>query len=447
MFINPGRWTPVSFLVTCISALTFATIVAAPASAQTDGDTPPGYGPLSVDDAVDLALMHNPGLAAVAAHADALESVPPQAGALPDPVVSLNALNLPVDTFNVNQEPMTQMQLAVSQSFPFPGKRKLRQAAAEFEAEAGQARLAEQRDMLTGSVRSAWWRLLYLDQALIIVDQNKNLMRDFIEIAETKYSVGTGLQQDVLLAQLELSRLLDREARLKGRHGNAQAALNALLDRRPDRSIALASSTINADLPDLPPQPMLLSKAAESRNLLNVHRHLIAAADERLELAERDKYPDFRIGAGYGFRQGDDPLRGTDRSDFFSVMLSVNVPLYFGSKQSKAIDQRGSERTQRKFAFNDALRSVEADVSRSLATYESAREQVQLLEMAIIPQAQQTVAAMLAAYQVNEVDFLNVINGQLALYNAQINYWEALSEAKRSLAALAAAVGMENLYE
>ncbi len=67
--------------------------------------------------------------------------------------------------------------------------------------------------------------------------------------------------------------------------------------------------------------------------------------------------------------------------------------------------------------------------------------------MAIIPQAQQTVAAMLAAYQVNEVDFLNVINGQLALYNAQINYWEALSEAKRSLAALAAAVGMENLYE
>ena len=90
--------------------------------------------------------------------------------------------------------------------------------------------------MLTGSVRSAWWRLLYLDQALSIVDQNKDLMRDFIEIAETKYSVGTGLQQDVLLAQLELSRLLDREVRLKGRRKNAQANLNALLDRRPDRS-------------------------------------------------------------------------------------------------------------------------------------------------------------------------------------------------------------------
>ena len=356
-------------------------------------------------------------------------------------------MNFPVDTFDFDQEPMTQLQLGVSQSIPLPGKRKLRRAAAESVAEAGPAQVSEQRDRLTGSVRAAGWRLLYLDQALVIVGQNKDLMRDFIEIAETKYSVGTGLQQDVLLAQLELSRLLDREARLKGRRDIAQAELNALLDRRPDRTLVLDASTMSVKLPDVPEESALLSHAAESRDLLDVHRHLITAADERLELAERDRYPDFRIGAGYAFRQGDDPLRGVDRSDFFSLMLSVNVPLYFGSKQNMAIDQRGSEKLQRTFAFNDALRSIEADVSRNLATYESAREQVRLLEMAIIPQARQTVAAMLAAYQVNEVDFLNVINGQLTLYNAQINYWEALSEAKRSLAALAAAVGMENLYE
>ena len=447
MTINAGRWAPTLHVITTVSVLVLAMLIATPAAAQSDGDSPSGLGRLSVDEAVDLALLHNPRLAAAGAQADALAYVPSQAGALPDPVISLNALNFPVDTFDFDQEPMTQLQLGVSQSIPFPGKRKLRRAAAESEAEAGQAQVSEQRDMLTGSVRSAWWRLLYLDQALSIVDQNKDLMRDFIEIAETKYSVGTGLQQDVLLAQLELSRLLDREVRLKGRRKNAQAQLNALLDRRPDRSLTLDASTLSVKLPDLPAEPTLLSHAAESRDLLDVHRHLITAADDRLELAEREKYPDFRIGAGYGFRQGDDPIRGVDRSDFFSLMLSVNVPLYFGSKQGMAIDQRGSEKAQRTFAFNDALRSIEADVSRNLATYESAREQVRLLEMAIIPQARQTVAAMLAAYQVNEVDFLNVINGQLTLYNAQINYWETLSEAKQSLAALAAAVGMENLYE
>jgi outer membrane protein TolC len=93
------------------------------------------------------------------------------------------------------------------------------------------------------------------------------------------------------------------------------------------------------------------------------------------------------------------------------------------------------------------LRRVEAAVTRSLAEYQAARDQVMLLETAIIPQAQQTVASMLAGYQVNQVDFLNVVNTQITLYNAQVNYWESLSRAKQSLARLASAVGEEALYE
>lgn len=447
MFISSGQYAPVRLVNTLVSAIALAALVALPANSQSPEEPRAGGGPLSVETAVELALTHNPGLAALDAQSDALSHMPSQAGALPDPVVALNALNVPVDTFNFDQEPMTQMQLAISQSFPFPGKRKLKRAAAESEAHAGAAQAAERRDALTGAVRAAWWQFLYFDQALEIVEQNKDLMRDFIEIAETKYSVGTGLQQDVLLAQLELSRLLDREMRLKGRRRSSQANLNSLLDRRPDRETILAKDSINTRLPELPDEAALLNQAAESRDLLEVHRFLLDAADDRLALAERDRYPDFRLGVGYGFRQGEDPVRGGDRSDFASVMLSVNVPLYFGSKQSKAIDQRSSERTRWSYSLNSALRAIETDVARNLANYEAASEQVQLLNTAIIPQAQQTVSAMLSAYQVNEVDFLNVINGQLTLYNAQIDYWEALSEAKRSLAGVAAAVGMETLYE
>lgn len=449
MFISTGRYALTLLVSTLISAIVLATFVALPASAQSlsDNDSAAGPGPLSVEAAVELALTHNPGLAALTAQSEALGHIPSQAGALPDPVVSLNALNFPVDTFKFDQEAMTQMQLAVSQSIPFPGKRKLMHAAAESEALAGLAQVAEQRDALTGAVRAAWWKLFYFDQALEIVEQNKALIRNFVEIALTKYSVGTGLQQDVLLAQLELSRLLEREARLKGRRRSAQAELNSLLDRRPDRAIELAKASLNTQLPELSAEAALLNQAVDSRDLLAVHQKLLDAADDRLALAERDRYPDFRLGAGYGFRQGNDPLRGGGRSDFFSVMLSVNVPLYFGSKQSRAIGQRSSERARSKFSLSSALRSVEADVARNLASYEAAREEVQILETAIIPQAQQTVASMLAGYEVNEVDFLNVINGQLTLYNAQINYWEALSEAKSALAGVAASVGMEALYE
>lgn len=446
MSMQREHWLSKLLFHCLLAAMLVANFIALPASAQARNEPPVGAGELTLETAVEVALTYSPRLASLDAYSDALDAVPSQVGALPDPVLALNALNLPTDTFNLDQEPMTQMQIALSQSIPFPGKRKLKRATAEHEARSAHANVEEQRDALTGAVRAAWWRLFSFDRALEIVEQNQDLMRDFVEIAETKYAVGRGLQQDVLLAQLELSRLLDREARLKGRRRGAQAELNALLDRPPDRSVLLARTPPNVRLPVMPAETVLLDRAAESRDLLTVHRDLLEAADTRLAFAKRDVYPDFRLGAGYGVRQGNDPIRG-DRPNFFSVMFSVNVPLYFGSKQSKAIDQRSSERTQRKYALSDVLRSVEAQIMRHLADYDAAREQVSLLDTAIIPQAQQTVASMLAAYQVNEVDFLNVVNGQLTLYNAQINYWEALSEAKRSLAGLAAAVGTEALYE
>ncbi len=423
-----------------IASLLIASYVLTPEASTADTSS------LTLEDAVELALTHNPGLAALDAQSDALGAVPPQAGALPDPILSLNAMNLPSDTFDFDQEPMTQLQVGVSQSIPFLGKRKLQRVAAENESRAAEALAAERRDALRGSVRSAWWRLFNFDRALGIVEQNQGLMRDFIEIAQTKYTVGNGLQQDVLLAQLELSRLMDREARLRGRRKNAEAVLNALLNRPPEQAITLSRTPPNDKLPELPVQARLLEEASETRHLLQVHHEALAAADARLDLAQRDRYPDFRLGAAYGFRQGNDPVRG-DRADLVSVMLSANVPLYFGRKQGKAIEQRGHERSQQQYALSDAARMIEAEIARSTADYEAAREQVLLLDTAIIPQARQTVASMLAAYQVNEVDFLNVVNGQLMLYNAQISYWEALSEAKQSLARLAAAVGKETLYE
>lgn len=427
-----------------LSVLGLLTMAPLAALAQEAGQT---EGSLTLERAVAIALQSSPELGVLSAKSSALGAVPPQVGALPDPMLSLNAMNLPTDTFDLDQEPMTQLQLGVSQGIPFPGKRRLRREAASFEFKASQASFEEGRDVLVGKVRSAWWRLFSVDRALEIVERNQDLMRDFINIAQTKYTVGDGLQQDVLLAQLELSKLLDRESRLKGKRRSAQAHLNGLMDRAPDHDVQLARTPPSIDLPALPPEGELLTQAQESRELLNVQREKLYAARERLKLAERDRYPDFRLGAGYGYRQGEDPMRGKDRADFFSVLFSVNVPIYARNKQNKAIEQRVNEREARAFALNSVARMIETEIGQKIADYEAAREQVRLLDGAIIPQADQTVASMLAGYQVNEVDFLNVINGQLSLYNAQINYWTVLAGAKSALAGLAAAVGKEALYE
>jgi outer membrane protein TolC len=121
----------------------------------------------------------------------------------------------------------------------------------------------------------------------------------------------------------------------------------------------------------------------------------------------------------------------------------MSLPLYAGRKQDKAVDQRSSEFLQKQYALQDEFVQVQAEISASLADYRRASEQVQLFKTGIIPQARQSVASMLSGYQVNKVDFLNLVRAQITLYDYETRYWKSFSEANQALARLTAAVGEE----
>ncbi|RME33309.1 MAG: TolC family protein, partial [Gammaproteobacteria bacterium] len=396
---------------------------------------------LDPEQAVAEALAGNPGLAQIRERAAAMAAIPSQVGALPDPVIGFNLLNLPVDTFDPHQEAMTQLQFGISQSIPFPGKLALKERAAVHEAAAATEQVHELRLMLARDVRTLWWRLFYLDQALRIVAANQELLRQFVEIAQTRYKVGSGLQQDVLLAQLELSRLLERQIRLEGLRRTEAARLNALLDRPADQVLLLPPERDEA-LPELPELAELFAEAEQARPLLARERRLIEAARTRRELAEEDLKPDFQVGAYYGLRGGENP-DGGDRADFLSLRLGVRVPLYADRKQRKAVDQRSSELAGRIFGLQDTLRRVQAEIASHRADYARFSEQARLFRTGIIPQARQTVASMLAGYQVGKVDFLNLVRAQITLYDYETRYWRVVSEAQAARAAVIAAIGKE----
>ena len=373
-----------------------------------------------------------------------MAAMPSQAGSLPDPMVSLNLLNIPTDTYAFDQENMTQVRLGVSQMFPYPGKLDLKEKAATHEAQAATQKVDETRLQLTRDVKNTWWRMFSLDRALEIIDQNQNLLRQFVNIAQTKYKVGKGLQQDVLLAQLELSKLEDRKINVRSMRRRAETRLNALLNKPTDRSIHIPAE-VKLHLPRLLPEAELLREAEQARPVLTLHQRRIEAARARLDLAHKDYYPDFKLGMAYSRRE--DRPNGTKRADFASVMFSMSVPLYMGRKQDKAVDQRSSELMQRKFKLDAVRNKVHDAISSSWSEYRRSSEQFELFSTGIVPQARQTVSSMLAGYQVNKVDFLNLVRSQITLYNYEINYWRAFSEANQALAKLAAAVGKEKIYE
>lgn len=399
---------------------------------------------LTLAEARSNALSSNPGLAEMQERYEALTHIAPQVSSLPDPVVSLNAMNLPWDSFDVNQEPMTQMQVGVSQMFPFPGKLSLREDVAVFEADAALHSVAEMRLNLDMTVSLTWWEIYFLDRSLETVIKNKSLMRQFIKIARTKYEVGNGLQQDVLLAQLELSKLLDREIQLKSMRENRVIRLNVLMDQLPDLPMQLPtvmppfSGTVASE-------SNLYERARLARPLLMQEKAVINASESRLALAEKEYYPDFMVGMAYGKR--DEDAFGRSRKDFLSVMLSINIPLYAGSKQSEAVKQRARELAKNRYSLVDTRNMVMSSISSSVTDYEQAKEQLDLYGNGILPQARQTVESMLVGYQVNEVDFLNLVGSQITLLNYELLYWKAFTEISQSAARIRAAVGEENIYE
>ncbi|SFP73220.1 Outer membrane protein TolC [Nitrosomonas cryotolerans] len=399
---------------------------------------------LTLEKAIEMAIQNNPDLAQMQARAEAMAAIPSQVGTLPDPEISFSAMSLPTNSFNVAQEDMTQIGPGISQAIPFPGKLALRSSAATFEAKAALENVTEARWWLLSNVKQIWWQVFYLDHALQVVKDNQSLLKQFIQITRIKYEVGEGLQQDILLAQLELSNLLDQQLKLEGARRNSAAQLNALLDQAANQPVTLPEE-IAEELPTVISETALYQLAEHSRALLASKHESINAARARVDLAKRDFYPDFKLGASYGFRRNGPT--GIDRADFLTLDLSMNVPIFLDRKQAKAVDQRNSELMQQKYMLQDEWNKVRAQISQSYSDFQRATEQTILFKTGIIPQARQTVESMLLGYQVSKVDFLNLIRSQIALFNHELRYWNAFAEANQALAQLTAAVGKEAIYE
>jgi len=390
-----------AFLVTAAGTVFFFLLPAVLVQARPEPE--PVCRPLSLDAAVTMAMRNNPSLAAIQARYEAMSAIPSQRGALPDPVLGLAVLNLPTDTFSLDQENMTQVQVGLTQRLPFPGKLELRKKTADLEAEAAGQQVREARLRLQSNVKIAWWDVFYLQKALAIVRSNQELLRSTVAATRTRYEVGKGLQQDVLLAQLELSKLMDREMALVNRLDKKKADLRALLELPSSSRCFNLPRPASTNLPVLPAARVLQARAVRSRPVLQALQKQRAAARDRIKLADKDYYPDFTAGAAYGFRQ--DMPDGRRRADFVSFKLSMNLPVWSSSKQDQAVAQKTGEALSLSHKLRAMEDGVQAEVSRDLSEYDSARKQSRFYENSIIPQAEQTAAAMLMGYQVNKVDF------------------------------------------
>ncbi len=396
-----------------------------------------------LDSLVVEALERNPDLQAAEARWRMAEHKIVPAGSLDDPRLGFALSNYPVDSFADDDTPMTGKELQLSQMLPFPGKLGSKKAMAEQQAIWYRGLYEDARLQLVQQVKDAWYRIYFQQQAIAITRKNIGILEDFIRLTETRYEVGTGLQQDVLKAQVERSKLLDRLFNLQQQLTSSVADFNRLLNRPAATPLetppGLEATPVEGDL------QWFMQQARTNRPVFSAHQAMIDRYQAQRKLAKLDYYPDFNLWAGYRLREEvmGDPAEGTD---FVSAGVSINLPLWQGKRRAAVAEADSGVRMALQ-QLEDLGNRIDFMIADQYAQLEKNRDLVELFRTGIIPQAEQGFEASLAAYQVGDVDFLNLLDSLMTLYRYQIDYQRALSDHERSVAGLEAAVGRDLSHE
>ncbi|HKI52310.1 MAG TPA: TolC family protein [Geothermobacteraceae bacterium] len=413
------------------SLLLLAAVVLSTAALGADLDALQGQ----LDGLVQEALQNNPDLQAAKERWEMAGHKVVPARTLDDPMLGIGFSNYPVDSFQSDQTPMTGNEVKLSQSFPFPGKLAAKGEMAEQQALWYKSVYEDARLQLTRQVKDAYYRLYYQDRAIEVTEDNLAILKSFISLTATRYEVGNGLQQDLLKAQVEQSKLLDKLLTFRQQRQSVLAEFNRLLARPAAQPLEVPSELVLTAL-DVDPE-LLKTAARNNRPMFASFQSLVDRFESQRKLAKLDYYPNFNVWTSYRFRDDDLPDGGTD---FISAGVGLNIPLW-REKRSEVVAEADSGIRMARRQMQDFGNQVDSRIQDYYAQLEKNRDLEQLFATGIIPQAQQTFDASLAAYQVGKVEFLSLLDSLMTLYRYQLDYQRALSDYQRNLAQLEAAVG------
>lgn len=383
---------------------------------------------------IQQAKENNPEIIAAQKRIDAARARISQAKSLDDPTISIGSFNMSRHPLNINgQTEMLQQRYGVSQRIPFPGKLRLRGEIAAEEANAVEKEFLGKVQEITALVKSAFYELYYINTAIDITEEIRDLLRKFAKIAEEKYAVGKATQRDVLAAQVELSTLANSLIISHKDKESMIARLNTLLDRSPDVSLGKPRPfekhklrlTVK-ELEDL---------AIKNRPELKRFDHLIKRSESEVKLSKRDYYfSDFEPMVEY--------MQEDERSDTWASAASINVPWLWPKNRSRVKESKEAlkaAKSDHRFINNKTL----FEVKDLFVRLQSSESTINLYRTGVIPQAEQSLKAARIGYEANRVDFLTLIDSQRTLLNARLLYYRALTDFEQNLANLEKAIGIQ----
>jgi len=394
---------------------------------------PEASGPaLTLDDAERMALAVNPEIAVAARRVAVAEAHIPVAGALDDPSVMYRGWGIPLERpWNYNA---AQNMFSVSETLPGAGKRALRTSVADADVSVAKSQLDEVRLEVRVRVHKAFDDLLRAEDELKFHDQHVDIARQAIEAARIKYAVGKIPQQDMLKAQVALTRLAEHMIRFDHDADLARARLNTLLGREPGTPLSVAGEF--AVLSALPDAPKLNDLALLSRPDLLAAQQAALRSHKEQSLARKAYVPDFTVSAGYMLM----PSGSNMRNDYM-VEGSMNLPWLNHRKHDAEIAEATAQATEQDAELAAMRNNASGQIQEALVEAKAAQDLARMYHDELRPQAEATLESSVVAYENNKTDFLDLLDSQMTVIDIDLAWIQAVADFDADLADLELATG------
>ncbi len=377
-------------------------------------------GPHSIEEYIDVALAQNPDILAARKRYQAMLDLVPVAGSLPDPMLIVTAAPEPIQTAAGQQE----LIVTASQKLPLREKRDVRARSADSQAEIARANLAATELKVVASVKQQYFQIYYIQQAIAVTESEQILLGQIRDVADTRYRAGNVSQQDVLRADLEVSRVENELIQLRQQLVSAQARLAQQLHVSSEAELLAMEDIPQGWIPDN--LERLQQQALAARPELHAQLAAIERDQNLVDLAQLDYLPDVNLGVSWIdiASSGISPV--ANGRDAFQLSAGINLPIYTDRLDSSL--RSAEAKTVASAREYDALRDATlADVADLFAQVQSTQNLIQLFRDDILPKARQTLEVSSQAYNVGEVDFLQLIDNwrQLLIYEVSFRRLQA----------------------
>jgi outer membrane protein TolC len=389
---------------------------------------------MQLDSLIAEAIKNNPDIRAALAQVDVMRAKRSQAGSLDDPELKFMQEGMP--DFKFNQAMFSRIELM--QMIPFPTKLGTQKNLADIETQAAQSDQLEIVNEVVAKLKSTYAELWFIQQNIELANENSQLMKQFLSVAQIKYTTGQVPQQDILKAQIEITMIDNGLISLRQQELSMKAMLMSLLNR--DSRDTITTATMPAEVSFMFNLDSLLNYALNNRPMIVGDSLMVDENRTMLTMAKQEYLPDFKFGIER-ITEPMGPFKG------WSISAGITIPFapWTLGKAGARIDEANASIIRSNASYTSARNMVISSVKDLYFKAQSLNQQLDLYKSSILPQANQSVKSSLTSYQTGTTDFLILIDAYRTLVNLSKEYYMTRMQFEQNLAELEHEIGTQNL--